>query len=114
MNRFFSILYSVALCASFLFLALQLNPFPVSAAELLPFPTQSQVRQVRPASQPTGQPAYLSTYREEISPLNCGQLDKVRHSLLNKIGNSNQTDAKYYFSLMEVLDQVKRDKNCSN
>jgi hypothetical protein len=111
MNRFFSSLYSVALCTSFLFFALLLNPFPASAAELLPFPTQA--RQARPAApQSIAQPAYRSTYRDQISSLNCDQLDKVRKSLLSNIGKSNRTDAKYYFSLMEVLDQVKQDKNC--
>lgn len=108
MNRSFFIPYPVVVFILFLLISFQLDLSTASGAELLPFPSSSRQSQ----QQFVEEPPYIATYREQVAPLTCAQLGQVRKGLLNKIDTNNRRDARYYFSLIEVIDQVKQDKNC--
>lgn len=73
------------------------------SGELLPFPNEA-------APQKTA-PRYISSFREEISQLNCGELNELNKRLTDTMKNSNDNkDIVYYGELVKVLDELKRSK----
>ena len=108
MNRIFSSSYLLPVALLMFLFLLQAAPPPVIGAELLPFPSSVSKQQRQRAVEP---PAYLAEYRATLDPLNCPQLSTVRQNILDKI-ESTPSNRTYYFSLLNVLEQVREDKNC--